>query len=160
MTESPLGIRNAVRALIVQDRQVLLLRKGGDAKGERYALPGGAQEPGETLIDALQRECHEEIGSTVSVNELLLVADYSRQRSHPAIGRRQIVEFLFRCNLPSDYRPHNGPRPDRHQLGVAWLAQHRVASLALTPAFLGPAIATDDFSGPIYAGVHSDHAKR
>ncbi|MBP0050103.1 hypothetical protein H9C73_15355 [Marinobacterium sp. AK62] len=40
-------IRNAVRALIVQDGQVLLLKKDGYASGGiRYALPGGGQEAG------------------------------------------------------------------------------------------------------------------
>ena len=31
------NIRNAVRALIIRDHHILLLRKGGDARGERYA---------------------------------------------------------------------------------------------------------------------------
>lgn len=157
MTTSPFGIRNAVRALILQDQHVLLLRKGGDERGERYALPGGGQEPGESLLDALQRECREEIGTHVTVVELLIVADYSRARSLPKTGRRQLVEFLFRCRLPNGYRPTNGPKPDRHQLAVTWVAQRSIASLPMTPGFLRQPIATGNFDKLSYAGTFSDH---
>ncbi len=36
-------IRNAVHALTVRDDQLLLLKKAGGDRGERYTLPGGAQ---------------------------------------------------------------------------------------------------------------------
>ena len=39
-------IRNAVRAVIVRDDQLLLLKQTGGDLGERYALPGGAQNQG------------------------------------------------------------------------------------------------------------------
>lgn len=55
------SIRNAARALIIRGGQVLLLRKEGvgEARGFHFR---GAQDPGETLEAALQRECSEEIG--------------------------------------------------------------------------------------------------
>jgi len=37
-------IRNAARALILQEDNILLLRKDGYEKGERFALPGGGQD--------------------------------------------------------------------------------------------------------------------
>ena len=61
------GIRNAVRAIIVRDAHILLLRKQGGGPGDRFALPGGGQDAGETLFQALQRECQEEIGTSVEV---------------------------------------------------------------------------------------------
>ena len=50
-------IRNTVRAVIVRDNRILLLRKEDELQGERYALPGGAQEAGETLEQTVNREC-------------------------------------------------------------------------------------------------------
>ena len=67
-------IRNAVRALIIREGRILLLRKE-DERGERFALPGGAQDLGETLEQALNRECQEEIGTGVQIIDLVHVAD-------------------------------------------------------------------------------------
>jgi 8-oxo-dGTP pyrophosphatase MutT (NUDIX family) len=75
------GIRNGVRAVILRERQLLLLRKAYEDGSERYVLPGGAQDAGETLTDALQRECREEIGTEVTVSGLLYLADYFKPRT-------------------------------------------------------------------------------
>jgi ADP-ribose pyrophosphatase YjhB (NUDIX family) len=158
MAERLTGIRNAVRALIVQDDRVLLLRKRNQDEDDYYALPGGAQELGESLVDALQRECQEEIGSAIAVDELLLVADYTRRRSGQPGARRQLVEFLFLCRLPAGYRAHNGPKPDRHQQAVVWVERQRVASLRLAPDFLRQAVAAPGSVSPRYIGTFSDRA--
>jgi len=113
MTQLLPGIRNAVRALIVHEEHVLLLRKCHGDNDEYYALPGGAQEEGESLVDALQRECEEEIGSTISIGELLLVADYTKQRRSDPPSRRQLVEFLFYRSVRSIFQ-------NRMQLSGIW----------------------------------------
>ena len=80
MTNIEPGIRNGVRAVIVRERQLLLLRKAYEDGSERYVLPGGAQDQGETLTEALQRECREEIDTEVMVSGLLYLADYFKPR--------------------------------------------------------------------------------
>jgi ADP-ribose pyrophosphatase YjhB (NUDIX family) len=126
-------IRNAARAVIVRNDQVLLLRKEGGGLGERYALPGGAQELGETLEASLQRECLEEIGSEVKMLSLLHVADYFKPRDTTPPSTRQLIEFLFLCEVPQGYQPGNGPRPDKHQVAVEWMALDRLPSIILQP---------------------------
>ena len=44
--------------------------------GDWYALPGGGQEPEETLADCVARECREELGVDVRVGALLFVRDH------------------------------------------------------------------------------------
>ena len=123
-------IRNAPRAVIVRDGRILLLRKHDEVKGERYALPGGAQELGETLQQALNRECLEEIGTEVAVRDLLHVADWFKPRETDPPTTRQLVEFLFACEVPEGYVAANGHRPDKHQLEVVWVP---LAELHRTP---------------------------
>jgi len=60
---------------------------------KRWGLPGGALEPGETIHEALLRECMEELGLEVEVIYLSGVYFHSVVNSHA---------FIFRCELPSD----------------------------------------------------------
>jgi len=130
------AIRNAVRALIVRDDRVLLLRKEGGGQGERFALPGGAQDPGETLLEALQRECQEEIGTQVDIGDLLTVADYFKQRDTQPPSTRHLLEFLFSCNVPQDYIPQNGHHPDKCQVEVIWARLSDLDQIMLFPRSL------------------------
>ena len=141
-------IRNAPRALIVQDGRILLLRKQGGERGERFALPGGAQDPGETLQDALNRECLEEIGTRVQIHDLVGVADYFKPRDTRPPSTRHVVEFLFECSLPEGYTPHNGHRPDKYQVEVIWAELAGIGAMTLQPGSLAGVI------GGIQAGGH------
>lgn len=135
MTENLIpGIRNAVRAVITRNDAVLLQRKVDESGMERYALPGGAQEHGERLTDALQRECEEEIGAQVEVIDLLFVGDYFKVRKTTPPTTRQLLEFLFACKVEPDYEPRNGPRPDKHQVEVLWVPIDELPLYNLVPA--------------------------
>jgi len=147
------GIRNAARALIVRERRILLLRKGGDGQGERFALPGGAQEPGETLPQALDRECREEIGTGVRVRDLVHVADWFKARDTTPPSTRQLVEFLFACSVPDDYQAHNGHRPDKHQIDVVWVTLAELDGAPLFPLGLAGILAGDPTTGSVYLGT-------
>ena len=135
MTENLIpGIRNAVRAVISRDDSVLLQRKIDDNGTERYALPGGAQEHGERLTEALQRECEEEIGTRVEVIDLLFVGDYFKPRETSPPTTRQLLEFLFICSVDPGYQPRNGPHPDKHQVEVVWVPFDSLEGINLVPA--------------------------
>ena len=147
-------IRNTARALIRQDEHILLLRKDGYEQGERYALPGGGQDLGETLEQALHRECMEEIGSRVEIYNLVAVADCFKPRDTPPGSTRHLVEFLFACTVPDDYIPQNGPHPDKHQVEVVWVRLDKLAGMPLYPRSLGQHLTADSGStGPVYLGT-------
>ena len=129
-------IRNAARALIVRRHNILLLRKEGYAEGVRYALPGGGQDLGETLEQALVRECLEEIGTRVQIRDLLHVADTFKPRDTSPPSTRHLVEFLFDCSIPDDYTPCNGHHPDKHQVAVVWAGLDKLAGMPLYPRSL------------------------
>jgi ADP-ribose pyrophosphatase YjhB (NUDIX family) len=152
MTEELIpGIRNAVRALITRDEAVLLQRKVDDDGAERYGLPGGAQEHGERLTDALVRECAEEIGARVEVIDLMYVGDYFKTRKTTPPTTRQVLEFVFACRVAADYRPHNGPRPDKHQVEVLWVPFDALAQVRLVPADYA-ALLLDPDPSRVYVG--------
>jgi ADP-ribose pyrophosphatase YjhB (NUDIX family) len=157
MAELIPDIRNAARALIIRQEKILLLRKEGGGRGERFALPGGAQDPGETLKEALNRECMEEIGTTVEVGDLIHVADFFKLRDTEPPTRRHLVEFLFQCTIADDYSPRNGYRPDKHQVEVVWADLSAVAQLPLFPQFLSTSIPKyKDADRNLYLGTFHD----
>jgi ADP-ribose pyrophosphatase YjhB (NUDIX family) len=129
-------IRNTARALIIRKGEILLLRKTGGVRGERFALPGGAQVAGETLPEALSRECIEEIDASVSIGSLIYVAEFFKLKDTQPPARQHLVEFLFECHVDDDYMPRNGPRPDKHQVEVVWTRLEAVPSLPLHPRYL------------------------
>ena len=145
-------IRNAARALIRRNGNILLLRKHDEFRGERFALPGGAQEPGETLRQALDRECREEIGTSVAIRDLLHVADYFKRRATEPPSTRQLVEFLFACDVPADYQARNGHRPDKHQVDVVWTLLEILPDLPLLPRSLASRLAAPA-DAPVYLGT-------
>lgn len=147
------NIRNAARALIIEDGRILLLRKDGGDRGERFALPGGAQDLGETLQQALDRECLEEIGTSVEVLDLAYVADYFKPRETTPPSTRHLVEFLFRCRLPKGYSPHNGPRPDKHQVEVTWMELGKLDSIPLYANSLNRYLMEIDRPQSVYLGT-------
>jgi ADP-ribose pyrophosphatase YjhB (NUDIX family) len=128
------GIRNAVRAVIIRDKSILLQHKVYESGRETYVLPGGGQELGESLTDALQRECEEEIGCRVQVRDLMFVADYFKPRTTTPPTIRHVLEFLFACTISNDYQPRNGPRPDKHQVSVHWVPLSMLKQINLVPA--------------------------
>jgi ADP-ribose pyrophosphatase YjhB (NUDIX family) len=130
-------IRSAAKAVIIRDGQ-LLLTHCRDASGDWYALPGGGQQPEETLADCIARECREELGVDVSVGALLFVRDhivanhdfsYVREAPHQ-------IEHLFACEVPSDYQPASGDIPDTHQVGVEWMAHDALERVRVYPTWL------------------------
>jgi len=146
------GIRNAVRALIVENGAVLVQSKAYPGGGVRYTLPGGAPDQGETLEQGLRRECLEEIGASVEILRLAHVADFWNPRETEPVTHRQQVEFLFRCRLPSGYVPQNGPRPDKHQVDVIWLPPGDPRRENFFPRGFGAVLDGSVTNSPIYMG--------
>lgn len=81
--------RLSVHAVIFNDHnEVLLLKQTyGD---KRWGLPGGAVDKGETIFDAIQRECFEELGIFICINGLSGIYYHEPFESHA---------ILFNCSI-------------------------------------------------------------
>ena len=147
------GPRLSIKAVIVQDGRLLAL-SATDEEGEWFMLPGGGQHRGESIHEALQRECLEEIGTTVIIHELRFLRDYigrNHEFSSEDADTHQ-VELMFRCSLPPGRAPRVGPAPDKYQTGVVWLELHSLTERRLYPRSLKPLVANIGGDAPIYLG--------
>ncbi|UTA48524.1 NUDIX domain-containing protein [Simiduia sp. 21SJ11W-1] len=81
--------RLSSHAVITNVLGEVLLLKATYGK-QAWGLPGGALEPGETIHEALVRECLEELGCEVRIHYL------SGVYYHSAVNSQA---FIFRCDL-------------------------------------------------------------
>lgn len=86
--------RISSHAVFTDDAQRVLLLRRSYADGG-WGLPGGALEPGETVIEAVVRECREELDCEIDVLYLSGIYYHAAYNSHAVI---------FRCRLRSGQR--------------------------------------------------------
>lgn len=114
-------IRSSVCALIRDNNRVLTIKKQSD-EDFFYILPGGGQEFGETLIEALQREVREEVGASIRNNLLLCVREYIG-KNHEHFRRDKnihIASHIFLCEI--DEEDKYIQKPDEDQVGCEWIS--------------------------------------
>jgi 8-oxo-dGTP pyrophosphatase MutT (NUDIX family) len=78
---------------VITDNEGKILQLKSTYEGQRWGIPGGALDPGETIHEALIRECQEELG--VDINILYMSGVYY----HKAYNAQAC---LFRCEIPED----------------------------------------------------------
>jgi 8-oxo-dGTP diphosphatase len=143
-------IRNSAKAIIVRDG-CLLATHNVDEYDDWYLLPGGGQEFGETLGEAVLRECQEELGATVQVGRLRAVREYigGNHEFAETDGDTHQVEFMFECTVDETYEPRNGRVTDTYQVGVVWLPLSSLDDFTFYPATLKAFLASDDAGASI-----------
>lgn len=91
------------------DRYLYLMRNDSKNPGS-WALPGGKTDPGETLLQALKRECEEEIGVWPEMTKLVPLEQFTS-----ADGR--FLYHTFLCVVAKEFQP----RLNHEHLGYTWL---------------------------------------
>ena len=85
-------MKQRARAVIIKDKKILLIKR--TKKDLVYwVFPGGAIESEESKEDALIRECKEELGVDIKVNDLLLEMASQKPETR---GQK---EFFYFCDI-------------------------------------------------------------
>ncbi|HEY2815295.1 MAG TPA: NUDIX domain-containing protein [Acidimicrobiales bacterium] len=110
-----------VGAVVVEDEQLLLIRRGHGPAAGFWAVPGGRVEGGELLAEAVVRELLEETGLEGICGELVGWVE------RIADGRHFVI-FDFLVTLLD---PTADPVPGDDAAEAAWVSVHDVAERAL-----------------------------
>lgn len=114
--------RYSIKAIIIKDNKLLAERcNTGDS--DWYKLPGGGQEWGETVVEALKRECMEELSVEVDPIKLLFIRDYIANNHEFVIDHENFhqVEIMFLCKVKDFSKLGNGTVLDSGYKGFEWL---------------------------------------
>lgn len=85
-----------VGAVVVQDRRVLLVRRGTEPLKGHWTLPGGLLEVGEALTAGVIREVREETGLDVEPIELIELLDRIHHEGDRVRYHYVIADYLCR----------------------------------------------------------------
>ena len=150
------NVRVGVKAIIVRGTSVLF-NENIDVHGNRvFVLPGGGQEHGESQVEALKRECEEEIGAAVRVYDLactfdLISAKVGRHRDSGQVFHQQ--NLLFWCDLEPGSEPRMGEGHDPHQVGVKWIEINDLHTVDVRPREVGEWLQSDPSIRPRTLGT-------
>lgn len=108
-------------AVVERDDAFLLTRRASDAHlAGCWEFPGGKQEAGETLEDALVREIQEELGCRATIGARLLTTSHS----YPDLT---VELHFYEATIESDPVPQLGQE-------MRWVPRAELASLPLPEA--------------------------
>lgn len=145
-------IRNSVKAILIENGK-LLFTKCRMGKGQEecfYILPGGGQEKGETLEEAVIREVLEEVGCDIAVQDVALVREHIDP--HSPWGDLHQVEIFFHCRRISEIDPSRASNPDAEQIGLVWIDLDRLGEYRIYPPLSQCFTADGNVKGKRYLG--------
>ena len=114
--------RYSMKAIIIQDGK-LLVESCDYGRGRFCKLPGGGHQWGETMVQALERECKEELNIVVKPLRLVFVRDYIAKNHNTTIDLPYFhqAELMFECSVEDFSTLSLGIEPDGDGEEIKWL---------------------------------------
>lgn len=140
-------IRSAARAIIIKDNSVLMVQMQND-DGEFFILPGGGQLHGETLVQAVERECMEELGIVISAGRLVYTREYIG-KNHQFDKRHDDfhqIEHVFLCEILNDDLLGKGEEIDKKQTGYRWIKLNELSEYKILPSRIKTLLQANDIN--------------
>lgn len=131
--------RYSMKAIIVKDGK-LLVESCDYGYGRFCKLPGGGHQWGETMTEALIRECREELNLTVEPIRLLFVRDYiaKNHRTKTDLPSFHQAELMFECQVEDFSTLAIGSEPDGAEQQIKWIKLEDLPASDFVPQAIVP----------------------
>lgn len=131
--------RYSMKAIIIKDGK-LLVESCDYGRGRFCKLPGGGHQWGETMEQALIRECKEELNIEVKPLRLLFVRDYIAKNHHTTLDLPcfHLAELMFECQVSDFSTLGLGSEPDSPVQQIKWLNIDELADSDFYPKAIIP----------------------
>lgn len=131
--------RYSIKAIIIRNGK-LLVESCDYGRGRFCKLPGGGHQWGETMTEALIRECKEELCLEVSPNRLVIVRDYiaKNHRQYTDSDYFHQAELMFECSVKDFSSLACGTEPDGENQQIKWIAIDELADSDFYPKAIIP----------------------
>ena len=106
----------SVDGVIINDDQILLIKRGRDPFRGSWALPGGYVDWNESTEEAVAREIHEEVG--LHVTGMRLIGIYSSPDRHP----KQVINIAYSVSVEGN------PTAGDDALDWKWFHLHELSA--------------------------------
>lgn len=120
----------AVAALVVRGDDVLLVLRRNPPSAGRWSVPGGVQEVGERVIEALRREVCEETGLDIEAARLVDVGDIVERDAEGAVRYHYVIAYYAARPAGGALHPGDDVRAAR------WASLDAAAALGVHPRLL------------------------
>lgn len=149
------------RAVIIVNDSLLVNESMNTKSGQKYfALPGGHVDPGESCVQALERELREELEVEIGCGDLCFVAESIYEGRKRSDDTRHELVLYFRAVLRSELKYFEGrirsPEPRKN---FGWLPLLQLPQAPLFPPSLKLWLAKDNLlhSAPDAPPLYSFH---
>jgi len=115
-SDYPAHPRVAVGAVIFKDEKVLMVLRGKPPAENKWSIPGGCVELGETLQEAAKRETIEETGILILAREPVYTFDVIERDENGHARFHYVI-----VDLAADY-VSGEPRPGDDAVDVSWIS--------------------------------------
>ncbi|MFO7554821.1 MAG: NUDIX hydrolase [Desulfobacterales bacterium] len=115
-SDYPTHPRVAVGAVIFKDEKVLMVLRGKPPAENKWSIPGGCVELGETLQEAAKRETIEETGIVILAREPVYTFDVIERDENGHVRFHYVI-----VDLAADY-VSGEPRPGDDAVDVSWIS--------------------------------------
>jgi 8-oxo-dGTP diphosphatase len=114
----------AVGAIVWKEDRLLLIRRAHPPRQGLWSIPGGRQEAGETVPEAVAREIREEAGIGIEVGEVAAVVDLIERSGGELTHHYTVID------MQAEWREGTARAGD-DALEVGWFTLQELAQLGL-----------------------------